>query len=89
MNIDISFSDPLHFSQPDPFLKTDLGSKKSAKIMENFHKNHKNIIHFHKKTKQIIFGRKDSLLHETNPKICIQIHIKMKILIIIMGRGQR
>ena len=26
--------DPLHFGQPDP------GSKNSAKIIENFHKNH-------------------------------------------------
>ena len=31
----ISVSDPFHFVQPDP----DPGSKKSAKIMENFHKN--------------------------------------------------
>ena len=26
---------------PDPFHETDLGSKKSAKIMENFHQNNK------------------------------------------------
>jgi len=29
--------DPFHFGQPDPDL--DPGSKKSAKIMENFNKN--------------------------------------------------
>ena len=34
--------DPFNFGQPDP----DPGSKKSSKIMENFNKNHKNIIHF-------------------------------------------
>ena len=37
--------DPFHFDQPDP----DPGSKKSAKIMENFNENHKNFIHFFKK----------------------------------------
>ena len=39
--------DPFHFGQPDPDpdpfhetdLETDPGSNKSAKIMENFHKN--------------------------------------------------
>ena len=40
--------DPFHFGQPDPDPfhemnpETDPGSKKSAKIMENFNKNHKN-----------------------------------------------
>ena len=40
---------PFHFSQPDP--NPVPGSKKSVKIMENFHKNnqnHENIIHFFK-----------------------------------------
>ena len=35
----VSNPDPFHFGQPDPFHETDPGSKKSAKIMENFHKN--------------------------------------------------
>ena len=43
LKIDTSVSDldPFHFGNPDPdpFYKTDPGSKKSAKIIKNFHKN--------------------------------------------------
>ena len=37
----VSDPDPFHFGQPDPdpFHETDPGSTKSAKILENFHKN--------------------------------------------------
>ena len=31
--------DPFHFGNPDLFNETDPGSKKSVKIMENFHRN--------------------------------------------------
>ena len=51
--------DPFHFGQPDPYPLQRIGSgsgwqKKSAKIMEIFHKinqNHQNIIHFFKTIK--------------------------------------
>ena len=33
--------DPVHFGQPDP------GSQKSAKIMENFHKNQPKSLEYH------------------------------------------
>ena len=35
--------DPFHFGQPDP----DPGSNKSAKIMENFHKNQPKSLEYH------------------------------------------
>ena len=45
--------DPFNFGKPDPdsFYETDWetnqgSTKSSAKIMENFNKNYKNIIHF-------------------------------------------
>ena len=42
--ISVSEPDPFNFVQPDPdpFHETDPERKKSAKIMENFHQNHKN-----------------------------------------------
>ena len=42
--------DPFHFGQPHP----DPGGKKSAKIMENFHENHKNTIIFFKTIKLML-----------------------------------
>ena len=42
--------DPFHFGQPDP------GSKKSEKIMENFHENQPKSLEYHKKSKtKLIF----------------------------------
>ena len=51
--------DPFHFDQPDPFHETDPetdpGSKKSAKIMENFHKNQPKTQEYHTFFENIIF----------------------------------
>ena len=51
--------DPFHFDQLDP----DPGSKKSAKIMENFHQNHKNILHILKNNK-LMFNGHEYLPHK-------------------------
>ena len=37
LHCSVAEPDPFHFGQPDP--DPDPGSKKSDKIMENFHKN--------------------------------------------------
>ena len=46
----------VHFGQPDPFHETDAGSKKSAKIMENVHKNQTKYLNFFFKDIKLMFN---------------------------------
>ena len=66
--------DPIHFGQPDPdpFHETDPASKKSAKIMENFHKNQPKPQEYHTfffKNIKLLFNGHKYLPHRSGKKL--------------------